>query len=108
MGAREGGLGEVYLAEDTELHRRVALKEIQAKHANNPVSRDRFVSEAEITGKLEHPGVVPVYGMGTYLDGRPFYAMRFIKGEDLTTAIRRFHSGITREFHGTGVPLVAR
>ena len=96
----KGGLGEVYLAEDTELHRRVALKEIQAKHAKNPVSRDRFVAEAEITGNLEHPGVVPVYGMGTYLDGRPFYTMRFIKGEDLATAIRRFHSGITPSFTG--------
>ena len=52
----KGGLGEVYLAEDTELHRRVALKEIQAKHAKNPVSRERFVAEAEITGNLEHPG----------------------------------------------------
>ncbi len=96
----KGGLGEVYMAEDTELHRRVALKEIQAKHAKNPVSHDRFVAEAEITGSLEHPGVVPVYGMGAYLDGRPFYTMRFIKGEDLATAIRRFHSGITRSFTG--------
>jgi eukaryotic-like serine/threonine-protein kinase len=89
----KGGLGEIYLAEDAELHRRVALKEIQPKHAANPVSRERFVIEAEITGNLEHPGIVPVYGMGTYPDGRPFYAMRFVKGEDLGTAIRRFHAG---------------
>ena len=88
----KGGLGEVFLAEDTDLHRRVALKEIQARHAKNPVSRGRFVAEAEITGKLEHPGVVPVYGLGTHGDGRPYYTMRFIKGEDLATAIRRFHS----------------
>jgi serine/threonine protein kinase len=96
----KGGLGEVYMAEDTELRRRVALKEIQARYAKNPVSRDRFVAEAEITGSLEHPGVVPVYGMGTYVDGRPFYTMRFIKGEDLTKAIRRFHSGIMPSFRG--------
>ena len=96
----KGGLGEVYLAEDTELHRRVALKEIQAKHAQDPVSRERFVAEAEITGNLEHPGVVPVYGLGTYHDGRPFYTMRFIKGEDLATAIRRFHSGPQPNFTG--------
>jgi serine/threonine protein kinase len=89
----KGGLGEIYVAEDTELHRRVALKEIQPKHAANPVSRERFVIEAEITGNLEHPGIVPVYGMGTYPDGRPFYAMRFVEGEDLSTAIRRFHAG---------------
>jgi serine/threonine-protein kinase len=95
-----GGLGEVFLAEDTELHRRVALKEIQSRHARNPVSRERFVVEAEITGNLEHPGIVPVYGLGTYRDGRPFYAMRFIKGEDLTTAIRRFHSDGVQNFSG--------
>jgi eukaryotic-like serine/threonine-protein kinase len=96
----KGGLGEVFLAEDTELHRRVALKEIQARHAANPVSRERFVVEAEITGKLEHPGIVPVYGLGTYENGRPFYTMRFIKGEDLATAIQRFHSGGTPNFTG--------
>ena len=90
----------MYVAEDTELHRRVALKEIQAKHAQNLVSRERFVAEAEITGNLEHPGVVPVYGLGTYADGRPFYTMRFIKGEDLATAIRRFHSGGRPNFTG--------
>ena len=47
---------------DQELHREVALKEIRGEHANDPHSRGRFVREAEITGKLEHPGVVPVYG----------------------------------------------
>jgi serine/threonine-protein kinase len=50
------------------------------------------VREAEITGRLEHPGVVPVYGLGQYADGRPFYAMRFIKGDSLKDAIRAFHS----------------
>ncbi len=99
-GHAKGGLGEVFLAEDTELHRRVALKEIQARHARNAVSRERFVAEAEITGNLEHPGVVPVYGLGTHADGRPFYAMRFIEGEDLATAIRRFHARRTPNFTG--------
>jgi serine/threonine protein kinase/tetratricopeptide (TPR) repeat protein len=86
-----GGLGEVFVAEDTELGRRVALKEIQARYADNEASRTRFVLEAEITGGLEHPGIVPVYGLGTYADGRPFYAMRFIHGESLREAIHRFH-----------------
>lgn len=49
------------------LGREVALKEIQARHADDPASRSRFVREAEITAGLEHPGVVPVYGLGTYL-----------------------------------------
>jgi hypothetical protein len=51
-----GGLGQVFVALDQELHREVALKEIDAKHADDPHSRGRFVREAEITGGLEHPG----------------------------------------------------
>jgi formylglycine-generating enzyme required for sulfatase activity len=86
-----GGLGEVYVALDGELHREVALKEIQPAHAGHPESRARFLLEAEVTGGLEHPGVVPVYGLGTYADGRPYYAMRFIKGDNLKEAIERFH-----------------
>ncbi len=87
----KGGLGEVFIAEDTELGRQVALKEILGRHARDASSRARFVLEAEITGGLEHPGIVPVYGLGAYPDGRPYYAMRFIKGDNLKDAIRRFH-----------------
>jgi serine/threonine-protein kinase len=86
-----GGLGEVFVAEDQELHREVALKEIQKQHADNPPSRTRFMLEAEVTGGLEHPGIVPVYGLGQYADGRPFYAMRLIRGDNLQQAIRHFH-----------------
>jgi serine/threonine-protein kinase len=87
-----GGLGEVYVARDDELRREVALKVIQARYARDPDSRARFLAEAEITGKLEHPGVVPVYGLGQDPDGRPFYAMRFVRGETLKEAITRFHN----------------
>jgi serine/threonine-protein kinase len=87
----QGGLGEVFVALDAELHREVALKQILEKHADDPESRHRFVAEAEITGGLEHPGVVPVYGLGTYADGRPYYAMRFVNGENLKEAIEHFH-----------------
>ncbi len=86
-----GGLGEVFVALDSELHREVALKQILEKHADDPVSRQRFVLEAEVTGGLEHPGIVPVYGLGTYGGGRPYYAMRFIKGDSLKEAIEHFH-----------------
>jgi serine/threonine-protein kinase len=96
----EGGLGRVYVALDSELHREVALKEIKDRFADHPESRARFVVEAEITGGLEHPGIVPVYGLGTYPDGRPFYAMRFIRGDSLKEAISRFHSGPTAEPSG--------
>lgn len=87
----EGGLGVVSLAKDVELNREVALKEIQQQFSHDIGSRERFLLEAEITGGLEHPGIVPVYGLGHYQDGRPFYAMRFIKGDSLKVAIERFH-----------------
>jgi serine/threonine-protein kinase len=86
-----GGLGEVFVAEDMELHREVALKEIQDCHAGHPESRARFVLEAEVTGGLEHPGVVPVYGLGCYPGGRPYYAMRFIRGDSLKDVLAGYH-----------------
>ncbi len=86
-----GGLGQVSVARDEELQREVALKEIQERHADEPDSRNRFLLEAEITGGLEHPGIVPVYGLGQYADGRPYYAMRFIRGDSLQDALASFH-----------------
>ena len=77
---------------DTELHREVALKQILDSYADDLTSRQRFLLEAEVTGGLEHPGIVPVYGLGTYGDGRPFYAMRFIRGDSLKEAIERFRT----------------
>src|SRR5690242_14083460 len=87
-----GGLGAVFVALDSELNREVALKQILDVHADEPTSRQRFLLEAEVTGGLEHPGIVPVYGLGTYADGRPYYAMRFIRGDSLKEAIERFHA----------------
>ncbi len=90
-----GGLGAVFIALDAELNREVAFKQILPRHADNPASRTRFLIEAEITGGLEHPGIVPVYGLGTDDGGRPYYAMRFIKGDTLKEAIDRFHADET-------------
>jgi tRNA A-37 threonylcarbamoyl transferase component Bud32 len=87
----EGGLGQVSIALDQELNREVALKEIKQQCVGDADARARFLLEAEITGALEHPGIVPVYSLGRYADGRPFYAMRFIKGDNLKEAIARFH-----------------
>jgi eukaryotic-like serine/threonine-protein kinase len=88
----KGGLGEVVLARDAVLHREVALKLIQRPHDRVKQNRDRFLREAKITGLLEHPGIVPVYGEGITADGRPFYAMRFIHGESLQQAIEDFYN----------------
>ncbi len=87
----KGGLGVVSIAEDRELNREVALKEIQPDYVRDASSRTRFVVEAEITGRLEHPGIVPVYSMGTTSSGTPFYVMRFIRGDNLKEAIAAFH-----------------
>ncbi len=87
-----GGLGKVSVALDGELNREVAFKELLDEHADNLAKRSRFLTEAEITGGLEHPGIVPVYGLGHYADGRPFYAMRFIQGDSLKEAIESYHA----------------
>jgi serine/threonine-protein kinase len=90
----EGGMGIVSVALDKELDRSIALKEIRESAADNREYRARFLAEAEITGKLEHPGIIPIYGLGTYGDGRPFYAMRLIRGDktgSLMDAIERFY-----------------
>lgn len=95
----EGGLGAVFVAYDEELHREVALKEILERHSHITENRLRFLLEAEVTGGLEHPGIVPVHGLGQYDDGRPYYAMRFIRGVSLKAAVAAFHAadGPTRD-----------
>ena len=92
----KGGLGEVYKAQDTELDREVAFKRMQAGFADDPRWRDTFVAEARITARLDHPGVVPVFGLVDDAHGRPCYAMRFITGATLRQKIDAFH--------GTGRP----
>jgi serine/threonine-protein kinase len=87
----KGGLGKVSLAKDEGLQRNVAIKEIQAQFADDTDSRLRFLREAEVTGRLEHPGIVPVYAVGQFNNGRPYYAMRFIHGDSLREAISQFH-----------------
>ncbi len=89
----QGGIGKVSVAYDAELQREVALKQIKPERADDADSRARFLLEAEVTGRLEHPGVVPVYGLGVDDRGRPFYAMRFVRGESFEEAIKRYHEG---------------
>ena len=86
-----GGLGEVFVAFDRELNRSVALKELPTSLALDPDAQARFLLEAEVTGSLEHPGIVPVYSLGRYADGRPFYAMHLVQGETLSAAIETLH-----------------
>jgi WD40 repeat protein/tRNA A-37 threonylcarbamoyl transferase component Bud32 len=87
-----GGIGRVWLAYDSDLGREVALKELRPERSQNQGFSNRFLHEAQITGQLEHPGIVPVYELTRRSDVRqPFYTMRFIKGRTLTDAIRAYH-----------------
>ncbi len=87
-----GGMGKVYVALDSELDRQVALKVFQADVSQHELSQLRFLLEAKVTGRLDHPGIVPVYGIGRNAEGRPYYAMKLIEGETLQDAIERFHA----------------
>ncbi|MCI0702629.1 MAG: serine/threonine protein kinase [Planctomycetia bacterium] len=89
---KSGGMGRVLRAVDADLNREVAFKDIQPEFADKEFARRRLLFEAEVTGRLEHPGIVPVYGLGRDHSGRPYYAMRFIRGESLREAIRGFHA----------------
>ena len=86
----KGGMGEVFLARDEKLRRKVALKHIQEHLGRSPDKRRLFLREVEITARLQHPGVVPIYDL--MRKGQPWYAMRFIKGPTLLKTIDRFHA----------------
>lgn len=90
----QGGLGIVFVAQDEDLRREVALKQIRTDFTSHSAMESKFNQEAQITGQLEHPGIVPVYALGTDKDGRPYYAMRFIRGEDLHSRIKSFHESL--------------
>jgi serine/threonine-protein kinase len=89
-----GGLGDVFIARDEQLGREVALKKLQKRHRRDRTHRDQFLFEAETTGRLEHPGIVPVYGLEGGADGDLGYAMRLIgpgQGKTLRAAIDELH-----------------
>lgn len=75
-----GGMGVVYSARQGSIDREVALKLIRGERAEDPAARQKFLSEAAITGELDHPGIVPVYELGRTQDGALFYAMKRVQG----------------------------
>jgi eukaryotic-like serine/threonine-protein kinase len=77
-----GGMGAVYLAEDRELDRLVAIKVLNTPEVTEDL-RNRMIREAQIIARLEHPGIVPVHDVGVLPDGRVFYAMKFVRGSRL-------------------------
>ncbi|NOX57061.1 MAG: tetratricopeptide repeat protein [Planctomycetes bacterium] len=86
-----GGLGRIWRALDTAIRREVAYKELLPAALKNRQAVERFLEEAQITGQLEHPSIVPIYDLGFQQDGTPFYAMKFVQGKTLETAISDCH-----------------
>ena len=77
-----GGMGSVYLAEDFELQRKVALKVMNLTDPSGDIAK-RMWREARIVAQLEHPGIVPIHDVGVLPDGRVFYAMKYVQGSRL-------------------------
>jgi WD40 repeat protein len=84
-----GGLGRVSRAHDRDLARTVAIKELIAR---TDLAEIRFLREALITARLEHPGIVPVYEAGRWPDGTPFYAMKLVAGRSLRELLAERHT----------------
>jgi tetratricopeptide (TPR) repeat protein len=78
-----GGIGVVYRGKDPQLPRDLAIKVLLPEWQDHPELVRRFTEEAKITGKLQHPGVVPVHSMGQMPDGRPYFTMKLIRGQTL-------------------------
>jgi serine/threonine-protein kinase len=95
-----GGLGEILVASDLQIGRKVAIKVIQAGIGKDEHRQQRFLREASITAQLEHPGIVPVHGIGCDEYGSPCYAMRLVEGETLSESIARYHRN--RDQHAVG------
>jgi serine/threonine-protein kinase len=78
-----GGMGVIIKGRDSDLGRDLAVKVLLEQHRENPDLIRRFVEEAQISGQLQHPGVVPVYEFGALADHRPYFAMKLVKGRTL-------------------------
>ncbi len=98
-----GGMGAILRGRDVDLGRELALKVLLESHKDKPELIRRFVEEAQIGGQLQHPGVVPVYELGTFADLRPFFTMKLVKGRTLAELLRARPSRF-----GRGSPQVER
>ena len=91
----QGGMGEVFLAEDTELNRKVALKFLPSSSSSDAHALERFKQEARSAAALNHPNITTIYEIGIWED-RPYIAMAFIDGQKLTDMIVEGGADINR------------
>lgn len=94
-----GSFGIVYRSVDSEFKRKVALKCLKPDHLYHSLTPTSFLLEAEINGKLDHPGVLPMYGLGYTDDDVPFYVMKMIDSPDLDKVIKAYHQAKTQPGH---------
>ncbi|MFH0899841.1 MAG: protein kinase [Pseudomonadota bacterium] len=88
-----GGMGEVYLARDILLNRRIALKVIHQRYLNSEGAVARFMREAQLTASLCHPHIVTVYAVGTFA-GRPYLALEYLEGQNLRQRMDEERPGV--------------
>jgi len=87
----DGGIGRVWLAQDKQVQREVVLKQLLPSYQDSEGARTRFVHEAQVTGSLQHPNIVPVYSMNWDNADSPFYTMKYIRGETLARRLEDHH-----------------
>src|SRR5437764_952072 len=91
-----GGMGEVFLAEDTRLERKAAIKFLPVEVASDPQRRQRFLTEAKAASALNHPHVCVVYDVGETQDGLLFIAMEFVEGQSLDALVKQGSQEISK------------
>jgi serine/threonine-protein kinase len=91
-----GGMGAILKGRDVDLGRDLAIKVMLEAHRGNSEVVRRFVEEAQIGGQLQHPGVVPVYELGSFPDQRPYFAMKLVKGRTLASLLAERKQDVAR------------
>src|SRR5262249_42956115 len=82
-----GGMGVIFKGRDPDLGRDLAVKVLLERYRDDPDLIARFIEEAQIGGQLQHPGIVPIYELGTFADRRPYFAMKLVQGRTLAALL---------------------
>ena len=88
-----GGMGSILQAKDLDLRRRVAMKVLIEGSRSSPQLCERFVKEAQVTGFLEHPNIIPIHELGADTNSRPFFTMKLITGESFGSILGKIEEG---------------
>ena len=88
-----GGMGSILLAMDLDLRRRIAMKVLIEGSRSSPQLCERFIKEAQVTGFLEHPNIVPIHELSADANHKPFFTMKLIAGETFDTVLRKLSEG---------------